>query len=167
MKTFKELLSDLRACHDAMEWAGDRTIEQIVSECHRADWLLWLAPRVGVDVRLVTLTAGHVANTVRHLMIDERSTAAVDAAIAYGEGKISFDDLMVAVAYAGRAVKPAMAARAAWKAADVVATSAWHWAYSESRTQVGADAFRINSANIVRQYMGEQLIIQTNKQLTK
>jgi hypothetical protein len=41
----------------------------------------------------LTLTKGHCANTVRHLMKDKRSRDAVDAAIAYGEGKITREEL--------------------------------------------------------------------------
>ncbi len=47
MKTFKQYLESLKACDDAIEWAGDKTIEQVVAECHRGDWLLWLANRCG------------------------------------------------------------------------------------------------------------------------
>ena len=32
MKTFKELLIELNASKDAIEWAGDRTIEEIIKD---------------------------------------------------------------------------------------------------------------------------------------
>ena len=45
------------------------------------------------QVRERVLVAGLIANGVRHLMKDERSIAAVDAAIAFGLGKIELDEL--------------------------------------------------------------------------
>ena len=95
----KELLMKLNACKDAREWAGDKSWEEIYNTCHRGDWLLWLFKRTNPDdLQLLTLAKGHCANTVRHLMKDERSIKAVDAAIAFGEGKISRDELDAAAA---------------------------------------------------------------------
>jgi len=68
------------------------------------------------NLRELTLAKGHCANTVRHLMKDERSIAAVDAAIAFGEGKISADELESAYAAAAYAAAVA-AADAAYAAA--------------------------------------------------
>ena len=100
MKKFSELLRELHACSDAREWAGEMTIEEVVEKCHRGDWMLWLASRVNVDDRPLTLAKGHCANTVRHLMKDQRSIDAVDAAILYGEGKISREELNTTAAAA-------------------------------------------------------------------
>jgi len=51
---------------------------------------LWLHQRTNKeDLKVRTLAKGHCANTVRHLMKDERSLKAVDTAIAYGEGRIT------------------------------------------------------------------------------
>ncbi|MCK9621980.1 MAG: hypothetical protein M0R47_15780 [Methylobacter sp.] len=85
----KELLMKLGACIDAINWVGDRTIEDAWNECHRGDWMLWFyAKQYPENKRELYLAKGHCANTVRHLMTDERSIAAVDAAIAYGNGEI-------------------------------------------------------------------------------
>lgn len=92
-----ELLKELNACDEAQDWASARTWEQIYNECHRGDWLCWLFARTNPkDIQLLTLVKGHQANTVRHLMNDERSLSAVDAAIAFGEGKITLDELNLA-----------------------------------------------------------------------
>ena len=108
----KELLNKLKACQEAMEWAGDKSWQEIYNTCHRGDWLLWLFKRTNPDdLKLLTLAKGHCANTVRHLMKDERSIKAVDAAIAYGEGKISREELDAAAsaAYAAYAAYAAAA----------------------------------------------------------
>jgi hypothetical protein len=93
----KELLKELNACREAVEWAGDKTWEEIYNTCHRGDWLLWLLKRTmednEVNLRLLTLVKGHCANTVRHLMNDERSVKAVDTAIRFGEGKATREEL--------------------------------------------------------------------------
>jgi hypothetical protein len=117
----KELLIKLNACEEATDWAADKSWEEIYSTCHRGDWLLWLFKRTNPeDIQLLTLAKGHCANTVRHLMTDERSIKAVDAAIAFGEGRISreeLDDAAVRAAYAAAdAAVAAWAAAAAWEA---------------------------------------------------
>ena len=86
----KQLLIKLEACDPAIEWAGDKSWEEVYNTCHRGDWLLWLHYHTNKeDLKVRTLAKGHCANTVRHLMKDERSLKAVDTAIAYGEGRIT------------------------------------------------------------------------------
>jgi hypothetical protein len=96
----KELLIKLNACDEAIEWAGDRTIEEIVKDCDRGDWLLWLAKKIDIELQPLTLAKGHCANTVRHLMKNERSIKAVDMAIAFGEGRATMEELNNAATYA-------------------------------------------------------------------
>lgn len=97
MEKLKELLEKLDACHQAKEWAEGKTIEEVWATCHRGDWMLWLFRRTNPDdTRLLMLAKGHCANTVRHLMKDERSTKAVDAAIAFGNGEINQEELKAA-----------------------------------------------------------------------
>ena len=118
----KELLIKLDACKEAIEWAADKSWEEIYNTCHRGDWLLWLFKRTNPhDLQLLTLTKGHCANTVRHLMKDERSTKAVDAAIAFGEGKIGREELDIAANAAVWAAAWADTRAAAYAAADAAA----------------------------------------------
>jgi len=125
----KELLMKLNACKDAREWAGDKSWEEIYNTCHRGDWLLWLFKRTNPDdLQPLTLAKGHCANTVRHLMEDERSLKAVDAAIAFGEGKISGEELntsAAAAAYAAASDAYAYAAYAAYAANAAAASNAF------------------------------------------
>ncbi len=117
----KDLLLKLKACEEAVEWAGDKTAEEVIATCYRGDWLLWLAYQLKVDDRPFTLAKGHCANTVRHLIKDERSIKAVDAAIAYGNGEISKEELKNA-AYPAAAASDAAAAEKALnqlKTADI------------------------------------------------
>jgi len=118
----KELLQKLNACKDAIEWAGDKSWEECYATCHRGDWLLWLFKRTNPDdLQLLTLAKGRCANTVRHLMKDERSIKAVDAAIAFGEGKISREELDAAANAAANAAAYAYSAYASAASAAYVA----------------------------------------------
>ena len=174
----KELLIKLGACSDAIEWAGEKTWEEIYNTCHRGDWLLWLFRKTNPDdLQLLTLAKGYCANTVRHLMKDERSTKAVDAAIAFGDGKISKDELKAAAYTAYTAYTAAAAAYAAYAAYDAAAAAdaaayaaaAYAAAYAAAAYAAAAAAYaaayaaapaaaarkenQLLTANICRQYL--------------
>ena len=128
MKTLKEFLEKNHACKDGFDFAKDLTLEQFLNTCDRGDWILWLFARMNPDsVRELTLAKAHCANTVRHLMKDERSTKAVDVAIAFGEGRATRAELDAAgaAAYAaGAAADTTYAAGAAAYAAAFAASTA-------------------------------------------
>ena len=156
----KELLIELNACQEAKDWAGDKTWEEVYNTCHRGDWLLWLLQRTNPnDLQLLTLAKGNCANTVRHLMKDERSIKAVDAAIAFGEGRISreeLDEAADAAADAGYAAAWAAdavwAARAAYYAAANAAADADDAATYAARADAAATyAARADAAAVARQ----------------
>ena len=124
MSNFKDQLIQLNACDPAIEFVADKTFSEAYEQCERGDWLLWLYKNVqNYDKRKLVLAAGLCANTVRHLMKDERSIKAVDAAINYGNGLIN-DIQLTAAADAAAA-----AAYAAYAAADA-ADAAYAYAYA-------------------------------------
>jgi hypothetical protein len=153
---FIKKLKSLNACEEAIEFAKTKSSwQEVYSECDRGDWLLWLFAKTNPDdVRLLILAKGKCAETVKHLMKDERSTAAVEAAISYGEGKISKKELKefataahdahdarAAIAFAAAAhadTAAAYAAFAAFAAADADAdayTVAEAAAYASTRKE--------------------------------
>jgi hypothetical protein len=141
MKTLKELLIELNACQEALDWAEDKKIEQVVEQCHRGDWLLWLAHKVDIGLQPLTLAKGHCANTVRHLMKDKRSIEAVDVAIAFGEGVATIEELDLAADASYTAYAAAYDAGAAAYAADttaVYAASAAHTAVYAASAAIAA-----------------------------
>ena len=142
MTTFHELLIDLHACRPAIYWAGDKTIEQVIAECRRGDWMLWLAKRVNIGLQPLTLAKGHCAATVLHLMKDERSRKAVQAAIDFGEGKITKAELAAAYVAAAAASVAAYADAAAAGTKNKLAT-----------------------ADICRKYIGQLIIDKVNELL--
>lgn len=93
----KKDLENLKACEDGIVWAEDKEWGDIHQSCNRGDWGLWFFKKTNPDdVELLTFVKGHCANTVRHLMTDQRSLNAVDTAIAFGEGKATLEELIEA-----------------------------------------------------------------------
>ena len=139
MKTTK--LKKLDACGEAIRFSAKfKTPKEAWENCPRGDWMLWIAARLKVDTRLLTLAKGRCAETVIHLMKDQRSINAVKAAIAYGKGEINNEELRAAAnaAYAAYAA----AAAAAYAAADAAAAAA-------DATYAAADAAYVaKSANL-------------------
>ena len=88
-----EVIKKYDPCQGVINWLGDRTIEEMVNECERGDWLLWLAKHAGVDLKKITLAKGLCAKQVKHLMTDQRSRDAVDAAISFGKEELSREEL--------------------------------------------------------------------------
>jgi hypothetical protein len=126
-------------CPDAVEYRkGFDTFRQAWDACPRGDWMLWIAARVGVNKRLLTLAKGRCAETVKHLMQDERSVRAVDMAISYGLGEAT-DEQLIAVANAYAAAAE-YAAVAAYSAADA-AVSSYASAYAAAYAAKAADAY--------------------------
>ena len=127
-KQFISKLEKLNACRSSIEWLQTQdNLEQAWKDCERGDWLLWLVARLGVDKRKLFLAKGLVAKQVIHLMDDKRSIDAVNAAIDYGNGKISKDEFKIFTADADDASADADADDAS---ADNVAAYAAYAAYA-------------------------------------
>ena len=132
METTK--LEKTGACKEAIFYVRtQKNYEEAWNNCPRGDWMLWIAAKLQIDKRLLTLTKGKCAATVLHLMKDKQSKKAVKAAIDYGHGLIGDEELKNAAdaAYA--------AADAAYAAAD--AAYAAYAAYA-----VDTDAYAANAA---------------------
>jgi hypothetical protein len=173
--TFTEYLKSINACSDAIEWAESKTVEEVVATCHRGDWLLWLASKCDIGLQPLTLAKGHCANTVRHLLKDDRSIKAVDTAIAFGEGTATREELNAATAAAYAAAYAATDAAAAAAAATYAATyadayvAAAYAAAAAAAADAAAaaaasarDANRLQTADICRQYIGDLIIQKVN-----
>jgi hypothetical protein len=81
-------------CREGLEYYSSKaSFEDFWRGCARGDWMLWMAAMLHVDARLLTKAAAMCANTVRRLMRDERSAAAVDAALRYANGEVGEDEL--------------------------------------------------------------------------
>ena len=155
----QELLISMNACEAAIDWVADKTPEEAWEQCHRGDWMLWFyARKYPENIRELTLAKGHCANTVRNLMEDPRSIAAVDAAINYGLGKMTDLELKLAAYAAANAANAAdyaadaayAAAYAANYAADYAADAAAYAAYAARSAR---SANQRQTADICRKYL--------------
>jgi len=164
-KQFSELLVSLSACSEARQWAVNKTAKQVIKTCHRGDWMLWLYKKLQPnDLQNLTLAKGYCAKTVIHLMKDERSINAVNAAIAFGNGEISRTELNAAAdaaadaAYADAAADAAYADAAAAAYAAAAYAAAAYAAYAADAAAAAYAAYaRTNNqkdtADICRQYL--------------
>jgi len=142
-KTLKEFLEKNNACKGGYLFAKDLTLEEFLATCPRGDWILWLFVKSNPDsLKELTLAKGHCANTVRHLMEDERSLRAVDVAIAFGEGKATKKELDSASAASAAASDAAFAASDTADAAAYAASAA----YTADAAAYAADAANAASA---------------------
>ena len=90
----KELIRAHKGCEEAIEWAVEKTVQEAWDTCQRGDWMLWIYNKCYPDnIRELTLAKAYCANTVRHLMKDQRSINAIDIAIKYGMGLASYKEL--------------------------------------------------------------------------
>ena len=85
--------------------------------CPRGDWMLWIAKKLKVDLLKLTTAKALCANTVRHLMKNERSKKAIDVAILFGQGLATREELDFAAAAAAAADTADYADAAAYVAA--------------------------------------------------
>jgi hypothetical protein len=129
------------ACREAQRYyAKYKTSRGAWNNCLRGDWMLWIAQRLGIDDRLLTLAKGRCAETVFHLMEEEISKFAVQQAIRYGKGEISREELDAAAYDAADAASAA--AYAAFAAAyDAAYAASAASAFAASATAADAAAF--------------------------
>ena len=162
-------IEQFNPCNDALIFRKKyKTFRGAWNNCPRGDWMLWIAKRVGIDIRLLTLAKGYCAKTVIHLMTDQRSKDAVKAAIDYGHGKIDDVQLRNAAYAAYAAFNAAYAAAAAGVAAysaayaaNAVYVAANAAAYAAYAAAVAADAAKKNqkaTADICRKYLTKSVM---------
>ena len=123
---FYQKLTILDACPAAIEWAQDKDLATAWATCHRGDWLLWLAQKVGVELRPLTAAKAACAEFARPYM-NPQSIAVLDMAHAFGRGECSADELAASSdsAAAADAAYTDAAADAAYYAAAAAADAAY------------------------------------------
>jgi hypothetical protein len=184
MKTTK--LERLSACREAREWVSTQKSPTLAwQNCERGDWMLWLAKRLNVDDKKLTMAKAMCAKQVEHLMKDQRSKDALQACFDYVNGKITREELNDAAAYAAYAASAAYAAyayatyaayaaayaayaayAAAYAAADAAAyAAAYDAAYAAAAYAAAAAASQSTrldslkkSADICREYLTEEVL---------
>jgi hypothetical protein len=133
MKT-KKIVNNFSPCSEAREWMkAQKNSTEAWKNCERGDWMLWIAKKLKVDDKKLTMAKAMCAKQVEHLMKDQRSKDALQACFDYVNGKITREELNAAyaAAYAAAADADAYAAAyAAAAAADAYAAAAAADAYA-------------------------------------
>ena len=140
---FNELLKKLNACDDAVKSCENKSLQEAWEQSERGDWMLWLCKKINLDLRKLTLAKARCAKLVIHLMKDQRSIDAVNAAEKYGLGLIDTSELNAAsaasAAYAAYAAYAAAAYAAAAYAADAARKGTLNRCAIEIRKVVSVD----------------------------
>jgi hypothetical protein len=147
------LLRVSMACEEARKWARGKTLRQAWAQCPRADWMLWLAGRVGVDRRQLVLAACACAETaLMHVKPGEdRPRKAIETARAWCRGEATIEGVRAAAdaaaAYAAYAAyaDAAYAAYAAYADAADAAYAAYA-AYAAAAAYAADDAAYADAA---------------------
>lgn len=160
-----------RPCSEALRFRMQyQTFKEAWAECPRGDWMLWIAQRVGVDLRTLTRAKALCALTVRHLMKDERSVRACEVALKFADGEATREEL-AAAAYAAADADADDAAYAAAAAAADVDVDATYAAYAAADAYADATypadaAARIKSqqqtADICREHLTSAVFEKLN-----
>jgi hypothetical protein len=140
--TFREQLEKLRACHEALIWVGNSSLEESWETCNNTEWMLWILNKTDLDL---TDPICDMAERVLHL-VPEYSQAVCKRAISAARRRAKKDELDAAFA-AATAVSVAAydAARVdASYSARYAADSSYNWGYySTARAAASAAATTI------------------------
>jgi hypothetical protein len=125
---FKTMLIKMRACNDAIDWVGNKSIKQAWEECERADWMLWYLSKT-IDRKRVVYLAALCAETVvdiyeKKYPNDSRVRDCIQACKDWSNNKISLDELEKYRNAAARAAAARADAFAAFAAAFVASAAA-------------------------------------------
>ena len=141
MKTNK--LESLSACRNAREWVKTQKSPLAACQnCERGDWMLWLAEKLKVNDKKLTMAKAMCAKQVEHLMKDQRSKDTLQTCFDYVNGKISRKQLDTAAADAAAYAADAAAYAAAYAAgtAYAAAAAAYTAAYAAAAAAYAAAA---------------------------
>ncbi len=116
-----------------------KSFKEAWDNCPRGDWMLWIAKRLGVDFKTMTLAKVRCAQTVIHLMKDERSLNALT-------DEVTIEDLNAASAAAAASDADAYAYAYAYADADA-------YAREKNRKQT-ADICRLHLTKAVFEKLG-------------
>ena len=164
------LLTRLGACHEAREWAAGKTLKQAWNECHRGDWLLWLAGRLDIDRKVLVRAACACARlALPHVPAGEtRPLEALETTEAWTRGEATIEEVRAAAeaARAARAARAAAdAATAAWAAEAAAAAWAAAWGAAAEAAEKRESALA-ECADLVRRHIPFAEIAEKAKRLS-
>ena len=168
MKNVHTILKKLKACEPAIEWAKKYdTIEEIVANVNRGDWLLWLGTELDLPLQEMTLVRARCAKTVIHLIKDKRIRKAVDVAEKFGLGEATLEELRKDTHCASNAfyfadvANTSNAAHYAFKAAFATANNSNAAFYTATASDNVVENRKL-TADICREILGQLIIDKVN-----
>src|SRR5690606_32047529 len=149
-----------RPCTEALRFRMQyNSFQEAWAECPRGDWMLWIAQRVGVDLRTLTRAKALCALTVRHLMKDERSIKACEVALKFADGEATREELAAAADAAAYAAADAADA-AAYAAADAAYAAADAYAVADAAARIKSQQ---QTADICREHLTSAVFEKLNR----
>lgn len=148
-------ISRFNPCKESIEFRKNYScFKSAWNNCPRGDWMLWIAKKLDVDLLKLTTAKALCANTVRHLMKDDRSIKAIDVALMFGQGKATIEELEIAADDAAATDDATYAADAAYAAADTAyaANAAAAAAYANDNANAKTQN-QLQTADICRQVL--------------
>ena len=167
MKTKR--LCKFSPCREAVEYMSTQKNSTLAwQNCERGDWMLWIAKKLNVDDKKLTMAKAMCAKQVEHLMKDQRSKDALQACFDYVNGKITREQLNAyAAAYAAYAAYAAAADKKAMLRKRAKAADADKKAMLRKRAKAAYAAARYSSlkksADICREYLTEEVLNKYKK----
>ena len=139
MTSFKNRLIKMDACQEAIDWIGNRGLKRAWHESTRADHMLWLCAKLGIEHKLIVLAGCDCAETaLQYVPKDEdRPLLAIQTSRNWCAGTATIDEVRTA-AYAAQDATSYAADAAAYAAYATYATYAA--AYATYATSAAAYA---------------------------
>jgi hypothetical protein len=123
----------MAACPEAVDWVDDKDLKTAWNTCERADWMLWLAAKTGIDRKLLVLVACDCAETALKYVPDgeDRPRQAIETARKWCAGEASIDQVRNDAADADDAATAAAVADAHAAYAAAYAAAHAHASYAQ------------------------------------
>ena len=143
MKKFN--INQFNPCLDAAKYYDAcKSSKEAWNNCPRGDWMLWIALKLGVNIKILTLAKVHCALTMKHLIKDKRSIKALEVALKFANNKATLKELKIADS-AAHAAAHIIYANAANAAAYTCANAAYAAAYAAYAADAADAAYAVNT----------------------
>ena len=159
MKTRK--LKKMNVCKEAILYVQtQKSPAKAWNNCERGDWMLFIAQKLNVDDKKLTMAKAMIAKQAEHLMKDQRSKDILQACFDYANGKITREELNIDAA--GIFADAALAAISA--ANTTYGGTAAYAAYAVGADSNDSRIFSLKkSADICREYLTKEVLSNYRK----
>lgn len=132
------------ACEEGIKWFETQKSNKTAwQNCERADWMLWIATKSGVDEKKLIRVKALCVLSIKHLLRDKRSKEALITALSYSESRATKKELKAAHTAASAACD---ASYSFVSSAAAAYTAAAYTIAATAATYATADAATANAA---------------------